>query len=625
MANRQDDSHDDHEEDWDDWLDKDRYEPDVYEPTPQSGDGTQDDSHDDDLLEALGEHGNQDSVLPKVLGQFAKDLRQTPSSIDDADTAEIPIICHIDPRPQREIDDDHDEDLWSELTKDEVNPLPKFSELLPLPLRLSDRNYQLGVMIGHATNKIGRGKFEVGGFFTIDADDPTFTLSDFIIPKGLPVERGSIYIAEHYPNTNDELQSLNAANKTKRRISALFHIHPTTKRRGFFHSGDDNRSLESMLNKTSVTNVIASSAPLSLINSRIRADSTDLRRIVRGNDLFDVIKEYGYPDDATFRAVLQEYGLDPPEGFSKPEFLDRLLGTIDETTEEPRVLRFSTSWVFENSPMIPYIKMRVDEQFVFSGVSNSYTITNPEIEIVDEGINIPTMAEVEKLVRERVKFPEPPKKPKAYKGPTGQYVQHGGYTVVQNTGYGVHGNWQQPIRQPVQPVKEEKELPKKVKRNKLTLQEQIYTFATQVFSYVHQYRDQDCHYSGFIDELVFEACKFRQRNQNHIYEEGSIRGTVLHDLKLRKDEDPPWAPDMSAYQIKTLYDRVHNFHSKNEDPGTLQFMNDFSYAPDLPSRNTVIESYVAKVLEDQKDESRTALGSAVIKLLRSFRKSDKKE
>ena len=245
-------------------------------------------------------------------------------------------------------DEKFEDELFDALTEEETEDTTiPVKDILPIPIKISDRNLELGYLIGPITAMIGKRDFEVGGFFTTDLGDANFSLTDFIVPKDLPVAPGAILIAEQYPRTADELKELNDLNGTQRRLSAMFHIHPSKNGTGLFHSGDDDRGLSSLVNKMAEVNRVVLESPYKLIESKIKKEYGDNHLVLRGDELSDAIVRLVYPNDQLFYQLLKDFGINPEKGFNKEHFLGKLLEMVDHKTTEPRAIRFATSFVFE--------------------------------------------------------------------------------------------------------------------------------------------------------------------------------------------------------------------------------------------------------------------------------------
>ncbi len=546
-------------------------------------------------MKPLNDKGNFDEG-----GNYISKPKETGKKPADED------VCSL-PGPARGGIDDgsFQEELLAALTgePEQIKKTP-LVDILPLPLKVTHRNLELGYLIGPITEDVGDRAFEVGGFFTMDQADPAYALTDFIIPRDLPVAPGAILIAEHYPETSAELQDLNKQNGTKRRLSAMFHIHPMLNSAGMFHSGDDDRGLASLLNKMAVTNRIVQESPYALIQSRIRSEYGPDRLVLRGDELSDAIVRFVYPNDLMFFDLLRQYGLQPdPADFKKAEFLGKLLETVGHETAEPRIVRFATSFVFENDRKGPYVKMRIEEQHALTGTKKYFQIVNPELEVLAEGINLPTEDEVVALVKERVKFPPKPKVRK-FKGGKGsvsrvvgwawgesdaddawveQYVPAAGVTTKTWGPYG--GSAKSQVKKEADPSP--------------TMEELAQRFTLAFFGYTTQSRDKECKYSVYADEIFSRMSRFGSMKEDTTAL-GDLRSIVLDLTEISEDKDEVDAPGFEPYKARQAAENLSKYQQANPDETTIKFMIDFVRAPDLASQSRVLEQYVRTVYEDHR-------------------------
>ncbi len=308
-------------------------------------------------------------------------------------------------------DDGLGDDLLASVLGEEVEEkvqmkVTPLKELAPEKIYIRDRCIQFGKMVGPETRKQGKKRLEVGGFFLRDIDEDKVTLMDFIVPKDLPVTTGSIYVAEHYDQAAREVRAENQVLKIRRRIGAMFHIHPSEKGQGLYHSQDDNEVLVNLVNKMSKTTKVPYDAPFALFQEKIRTEYGDDGIYLRGDALSDYIQRFVYPEDELFFKALQEFGLKPDaKDFKKAEFLARLLDMVGKETYEPRIVAYGISFVFNNGGDNPFVKLGIRERFAFSGTEDYDSIANIPYEITDVGIDIPTAEEVAAIVKQRVKFP----------------------------------------------------------------------------------------------------------------------------------------------------------------------------------------------------------------------------
>ena len=465
-------------------------------------------------------------------------------------------------------DESFDEDLESVLTgeAEEVVKIAPVQSFLPLPLKISERNLELGYLIGPAAASIGKSQFEVGGLYTIDLRDGNFSLTDFIIPRGLPVQRGSILIAEHYPQAAAELKKINDRDASQRRLSAMFHIHPEKGGRGLFHSGDDNAALASLLNKMAEVNKISSESPYQLIQSKVKKRYGDNELVLRGDELSDAIIRFVFPDDELFFKLLKDFGLKPDrKSFDKQRFLGELLEVIDHKTTEPRTIRFATSFVFENDRKGPFVRMQIEEKFALTGTVQGYFLTNPKLEVILKGVNLPTEEEAVALVKDRVKFPEAQPFFRRKKGARvwvgdgegdgedldwdgvvsapGTYMpKHGFATGALTAGGGSPAGAYVPYQPPP------KTFVKKVDFAQVGVEEIAGNFAVQAFGYLCQYWDKRCRYSQYMDQLFDRLGRFVALNQKVL--PGNIRQQVseLGDLV---EDGPEMEKPLTPYPYRT--------------------------------------------------------------------------
>ena len=283
--------------------------------------------------------------------------------------------------------------------------IAQLRDLVPQNLQIRDRCLQLGYMIGPETSQQGKKPFEVGGFFTVESGDQLFTFNDFIIPQKLPVTIGSITVAEHYDQCAREIQGRSTQQHRKLRLGAMFHIHPSLTG-GLYHSDDDDKALDSLVDKMAKTTRQVFESPFQLIEDKLKIEYGPDQLCLKGDELSDAVKRFFYPDDHLFFQVLQEFGLKPdPHDFKKADFLARLLESIDDQTYEPRAVNFAVSFVFNNARGGPYVCMGMEEKYIFSGKQNRTKVSDIPLVVTDIGIDLPTAEEVAELVRSRVVFP----------------------------------------------------------------------------------------------------------------------------------------------------------------------------------------------------------------------------
>jgi len=541
-------------------------------------------------------------------------------------------------------DDAFVDELADLLTSDEdETPKQKIktvSELLPIPLKISERNLELGYLMGPIAAEIHKGNSEVGGFFTTDLKDEDFSLTDFIIPQDLPVTPGSILVAEHYPQAADELKELNDINGTHRRLSAMFHIHPMKNSTGLFHSVADNEALDSLVNKMAKVNMVSVESPYTLIESKIKREYGEEGLVLRGDELSDAIVRFVYPDDKAFFTLLNDFGLNPPQnGFSKQQFLGKLLDIIDHTTTEPRTIRFATSFVFENDRKGPYVKMQVEEKFSMTGKVESFYLTSPKLEVILQGKNLPTRDEVAKLIKERIQFPVIPKYMIRGKGkgkfwtPAGFFPQITGNPAknwLDNDGFwdGHEGfdegtpNFTPAITTPAASyIAPKPELVAKTDFATLGLDSIATSFAFQGMAYVSQWRDKRCRYAGYLGQVLDKAGEYATTYSSVYAGEGvspakvlrgDLRKHVLDLGELVEDGKKMFPAVISAYKLNNVAENLTAYLSKNPDMSTIGFITDFAEASSIYTRNKLLKEYVAQIHQERQKTIADALANPTV-------------
>jgi len=529
--------------------------------------------------------------------------------------------------------DDELSDLLTSNGKEKA-AIPTVTSLLPLPIKITDRALEMGHLVGPMTLELSKRSLEVGGFFTTDLTDGDFSLTDFIIPKGLPVTTGSILVAEHYPEAAFELKELNDAQGTKRRLSAMFHVHPFS--HGLHHSIPDDKALESLVNKMAEVNRISSEAPYALIESKVRKEYGEDRLVLRGDDLSDAIVKFVYPNDEAFFKLLQDFGLKPQQkGFNKREFLAKLLDTIDHTTTEPRTIRFATSFVFDNERKGPYVKMEIEEKFGLSGKVETYFLENPKLQVIRKGENLPTADEVRKLITERVKFPEVQtflkkvkgwgkgKKGQTFVAPVGGVISDEDWDSVVGRGEyagaypATGGTWAAPVggtyKAPTPALVE------KVDFAKVPIDDVATTFALQATAYVAQFSDKRCRYSHFLNKILDKAgeyvTSYGTSNPPQSGSRGNLRKHVLDLGKLAEDAEKGLPADIKFYRINNVGENIANYLAVNPDALTMEFMIRFTEAADIYTKNRLIKLYVDKVNQESAEvEAESLKNTSLTKL-----------
>ena len=181
------------------------------------------------------------------------------------------------------------DELFNELNDEVASKVPEqkpLKELLPFPLRISERCLEFGFKLGPETKKASNRELEAGGFYLVEKGDDLFTFKDFIVPKDLPVFAGRIVIAEHYSDAGDEIQILNNLNNTDYRMAAMLHVHPNNAG-GLYHSSMDDDALKSLVNKMAKTTRRIYEVPYNLIEDKIRRERGDDCSILKGDELTD--------------------------------------------------------------------------------------------------------------------------------------------------------------------------------------------------------------------------------------------------------------------------------------------------------------------------------------------------
>jgi len=574
--------------------------------------------------------------------QFARESQKKPvvhipvnsTSVPNKDKDEAGNSCSV-PGPARGgyQSEDYDDDILAALSLEPEKQVKKtltVDEILPLPLKVSERCLELGYLIGPVTQRLGKRALEVGGFFLYDQKNGDFSLTDFIVPKNLPVAPGAILIADHYPKAADEIKEINERGGTDFRLSAMFHIHPSKNRTGLFHSVDDNKGLDSLVNKMAETNRKILETPYNLIESRLKKEYGRDDLVLRGDELSDAVVRFVYPNDEMFFRLLQSFGFNPdPNNFDKSKFLGELLDNVESQTSEPRAVRWATSFVFENDREGPYIKMQIEEKFGLTGTVKRYILTNPKIEIINKGENLPTEAEVTDLVRERVMFPPKRKIFSGLIGPTGQvivgagikgqtpddeeidwsgfdqtntrgvYVSSGAYPANPTQSHWLAGN-----QTPAKPLP-------KLEHGKLHLDDLAKAFSFAVMGYLSQYRDSSVKYSEYISKLFEMSSQFENKTSHYdwqtktqqppFFTKGDLASNVLDLGELFQDSEVIKPIGIYSYQADNLADNIANFHRQFSDGYTREFISRFTNAGDMEQKNKLIADYVNGVHKRYQD------------------------
>ena len=510
--------------------------------------------------------------------------------------------CHL-PGPARNghPDDEFMEDLLESLDdKAPDEELTNLEELVPQKLWVSERCLRLGQMIGPAAKKIGGDTYEVGGFFLFEKGDDSL-YRQFIVPKNLEVTIGSIRIDENYDDAAREIKQNNLDNKTKLKLGAMFHVHPSAGT-ALYHSQMDDDSLKNLVNKMAKSTRRIHEAPYRLIEGALKKEYEADGICLRGDALSDAIKRFVFPNDELFFRLLQDFGLNPDaKNFDKNKFLDRLLESITDKTYEPRAVSFAVSFVFDNHGSMPFVKMGMEERFCLTDVTNYETVEKVPIEMVEKGIKIPSQKEVEAIVNERVKFKKyvftpqfwPAKSRRKRRGGTvfvpvsgtpgsnfqtvsfNNWMENQGYfdnqkeqpspkkTVLEKVnealgfGAGKKSNIElalsvreaanKDITPPSTLNADSAVIPenyaKKTDSTLFTAQEIAKMFALAATSYVVEYRHRECRYSTYMDQLL-ETISEYQQSAGYYYTETlpplrcyGLRSSVIKTGKLVADAE----------------------------------------------------------------------------------------
>ncbi len=531
-------------------------------------------------------------------------------------------------------------------------------ELVPKKPLISHRCLEFGKMIGPVTQKQGKKALETGGLFLTDLGDDLFRLYDFIVPRKLEVTIGSIRIDNNYDTAAREVYKWNKRDGTNKRSAALFHIHPS-KRGGLHHSKDDDDVLVNLTNKFAKTTRRVHGSRFDLIQSTLAKEYDADKLILKGDALSDAIVKFVYPDDEAFYTVLKHYGLNPKrKDFKKNEFMAQLLDIIDHTTEEPRLVNFAWSFVFNNSGKDdPYVALGVQEKFVLSQKEAYKPYANVGFEMFDEDKNLPTADEVKKIVKERTIFPKwghtryvttYPAKGTTVVSTAAKYapLPWGGFGVNKITP-SVKDRIEFMVEEelskldipeteniveetinipddtelllealdtgesvavgPGKPVKPE--LPNGLEWKENRDYNEPLEIATMFVMAAFQYRAlsqrTECKYSTYIDFLIDDLSEYRPGITNQI---GFVANTApqtygLKDAVLAAGplvEDNPLAVeqyDTNFYAARNATISLALDMVLNEDETTLQFMEDFSFAH-LEGRNELLENYVNQIYKD---------------------------
>ncbi|HIH43403.1 TPA: hypothetical protein HA246_07220 [Candidatus Woesearchaeota archaeon] len=585
---------------------------------------------------------------------------------EDGETDQ-PVTCSINGPAAGGSDQDNEfnRDLLAAVLGENTAEAPKqksAKDLVPQKIIIRDRCLQLGYMIGPETEKQGKRAYEVGGFFLLTMGDDTFSLRDFIVPVGLPVAEGSIFVAEQYDKTAREVKQRNQVNGTSYRLGAMLHVHPE-KTGALRHSIPDDESLAKIVNKMAKTTRRIHEAPYRLIASHLRKEYGEDHLCLKGDELSDAVQRFFYPDDQAFYALLQEFGFTPdPQNFKKAEFLARLLEIIDAQTYEPRAINFAVSFVFNNGKEGPYVKVGIEEKFLLSGTRNYETVSDVPLEVIDKSIDIPTKREVADLVKRRVKFP---KESRWVKGRGGIYVRKG-VSYADTQYYGTFGagalsladrianiashlltrsKREKPgVHQPNVPCEEVLEalvdgevtgystppIPTNIAGNttgedqcirpllameeveKITdtgydLEELTNLFVLSAFSYLAQYRNVNCRYSTYMAIVLDELGVYENRNpQVVVASPPELRGLRSSVKKIGPViEDNPKlveAHKLNFYKIITCSENIlyELIANSTDEKGDETTINFMKgFIPaDTIARNKLLEDYANAVLNE---------------------------
>ena len=303
--------------------------------------------------------------------------------------------------------------------------IPPVTDYLPEKVRISRRCYQFGKSIGVAVREIDDRPVESGGLYAMTRGDFSFDLSEFVVPKGLKVYTDGVKFAEQFPMAGYEMQRINSEMGTDFVLCGMFHVHPGSVC-GVEHSSKDDHEFPKLLNKVAEVTRQRFDSPYLLIQDRIKEEFTEEGKVLRGHDLEDFVREFVFPNDQAFFALLNDFGLKPDlDSFNKSDFFARLLDIMDERTFEPRLVSVAFSFVYDDKLGEPYVEIAYEDKYKLSGQVKYGTVENVPIEIFDDGRHVLTMDEVSDLVQERLVLPPKPR-PRI---PRRRYAQAGGLVV----------------------------------------------------------------------------------------------------------------------------------------------------------------------------------------------------
>lgn len=539
-------------------------------------------------------------------------------------------------------DNNQFDNIFDALDRDEeTHTITPLEQLIPREIMITDRCLQLGYAIGPLVQMLDHRPLEVGGFFVGELNGVTPVLRDFIVPDGLPISDGFIVVGEHYPQTVEELTKRNTEQGTTYKTLAMFHIHPAPGGIGLAHSGMDDEVLTNLVNKMAETTRRTYTVPYALIDARIRREYSEEGVVLKGDALTDVIVKHLFPDNEKFFSVLQAFGFKPNKKSFKPhDFLAQLLEIIDLKTEEPRIINYALSFVFNNGGKGPYVKMGIEERFVLSQQKATYDTTDTiPLKIIEVGENLVSEEDITDLIIKRVVFPPKQKSyTTAVAGAVTQMftssVQAVSNAVFRGKIFGddldIHPQDRTDqdegivlrrygLPQPKRKIvvrkgkgKEHKEEQysgsayskrftpvAKTQDDMYTLDEAVQLFTLAAYMYVAEYRHAPCKYSKAMHTLLELTASYKQD------EKMGLRTAVLLTDQLEEDSlEAVLKPDQEAYKMRSMQENMlAEVRGKQYCEGddmydvlSVQFMLSFMRV-DTERKNELLEEYFTTVHE----------------------------
>ncbi len=506
---------------------------------------------------------------------------------------------------------DFDDDLLAALRGDD-NDKPKRSkleDLVPQKIYITDRCLSVGQRIGPITKDIDGRSMEVGGFYLTDADDDSFTLSDFIIPPKLVVGQSHIIVAEHYDAAVEEVHAKNADFGKNYRMISMFHIHPTQVG-GLAHSHFDDMALTTLVNRMARNTRRVYDEPFKLIEESTQRESDAEGYTLSGDSETDGVLRFSYPSDEAFSTLVQKLGITKRKGsLSKKDFLAAVLESLKTEMEEPRIVNFALSLVFNNGGAMPFVKMGMEESFPLTGRKRYATLENVPLEVINYGENIPTDDEIRSLVQERVIFPVKPK-PFDFKGWRGRRKGQSTHSIDQqfpsgmSSEIGAESRYYGTHTSPIPPkAKDEVE---KVSDQKYTLEEVATLFTLSAYAYVTEHRHAHCKYSLYITALMDYLLEYNttigkvKKDQSKDHTNVGVFGAVTELGTLVEDPSSIEVQKPQPYRIGLIADYIKKelqgpFECRDE---TINFLFTFINGSTL-ERNQALENYVGYVHQQQ--------------------------